>query len=494
MTTYPKIWYSMPSQAGEQDCACSEEGSLPAVYRRFDDDFAESDCACAATVQASSVASESAYRTWQLAPHLHTSAIDADRTLVFNPLGIGGSVVLNQPAMAILDGYRQPRPLSSVSLDRHLARLGLLEPLSAATFPALTHPSVLTAWLHVTNACNLSCRYCYLDQTPEFMDVATGRAALTAIIDAAIKHGFSRLKLKYAGGEPTLNFGVVRSLHEAAQSLVMSAGLALQAVMLTNGVNLTRDMLTFLRNSQVRLMISLDGLSAGHDAQRPTADGLSSVVRVRQGIEKALEIGLKPHLSITITSLNVRDVGDVVDFALDHDLPFNLNFYRSTLHVADMRPSDEALIEAVRSVFDRIAARPPTHSLLGTLVDRLDLARPHQHACGAGRSYLVVDPKGRVARCHMMIGESVTDISARDILAGVYTDDHIFQNPPVDERPSCRTCVWRYWCGGGCPLLSHRSTGDWEGRSPYCHVYYTLIPELLRLEGLCLVRHAGATD
>jgi uncharacterized protein len=494
MTPNPRIWSSEPSQAREQDCACSDEGFLPSVYRRFDDEFAESDCACATTEQVASVNSGPTHRSWQVVRGLHTSAIAADRVLVFNPLGMGGSVVLNQPAMAILDGYREPRPLSTAPLDRQFARLRLLEPLGAQAFPALGHPGVLTAWLHVTNACNLSCRYCYLDQTPEFMNEATGRAALKAIVDAAIRHNFSGLKLKYAGGEPTLNFGVVRSLHRSAQLLAASTGLTLEAVLLTNGVKLTGDTLTFLRDNQLRLMISLDGLSTAHDAQRPAADGLSSVCRVREGIEKALQADLTPHLSITITSLNVREVGDVVDFALDHDLPFNLNFYRSTERGTGLQPSADALIDAVRSAFSRIAARPPARSLLGTLVDRLDLARPHQYACGAGRSYLVVDPQGEVARCHMTIGQSVTDISSRDILAKVYAEDDAFQNPAVDERPSCRRCTWRYWCGGGCPLLAYRSTGNWESPSPYCSVYRTLIPELLRLEGLCLMQTAGATN
>ena len=63
-----------------------------------------------------------------------------------------------------------------------------------------------------------------------------------------------------------------------------------------------------------------------------------------------------------------------------------------------------------------------------------------------------------------------------------------FQNVPVDEKEGCRDCAWRYWCAGGCPLLAYRTAGRSDAPSPYCAVYKALYPDVLRLEGLRLLK------
>jgi uncharacterized protein len=66
-----------------------------------------------------------------------------------------------------------------------------------------------------------------------------------------------------------------------------------------------------------------------------------------------------------------------------------------------------------------------------------------------------------------------------------------FQNIPVERKEGCGSCVWRYVCGGGCPLLTWRTTGRADLRSPYCQAYRTLFPKLLRLEGLRILKWQG---
>ncbi len=127
----------------------------------------------------------------------------------------------------------------------------------------------LTAWLHITGACNLRCLHCYLDKTNEVMSETVGRAAVEAVFRSAVRHGFKTIKLKYAGGEPTLNFGLVRILHERARALAAALGLELREVVLSNGIALDDAMLDFIRGAGMRLMVSLDGVGAIHDAQRP---------------------------------------------------------------------------------------------------------------------------------------------------------------------------------------------------------------------------------
>jgi len=425
---------------------------------------------------------------WRIVPNLYTAPLPGDHHLFFNPTGQAGVVVLNRPALEVLKAYEHPRPINGDSTARQLAVLQLLQPVDMPSVPARAQPHTLTAWLHITDACNLRCRYCYLKKSAESMDEVTGLAAVRALVNTATRYGFKALKLKYAGGEPTLNFKLVRRLHSVATDLTVATRLSLREVVLSNGVNLTPDMLTFIRDAGMRLMVSLDGLGDGHDAQRPLVNGRGSASLVRQSIERALATGVTPHLSITITALNVDGIPDAVDFALDYDLPFNLNFYRFNRHNASLRPNDERLITAVRTVFTQIEAHSPARSLIGALIDRVRFDHPHEHVCGVGSNYVVIDPRGRVALCQMEIERTTGDVFSDDLLSRVRDGDHGFYNLSVDARADCRACTWRYWCTGGCPLLTFRATGKWDARSPYCDVYRALFPDVLRTEGLRLLR------
>jgi uncharacterized protein len=410
--------------------------------------------------------------------------------LIFNPLGFAGPVVLNEPAHAILDSFNRPGPLAN-STAQQLAELGLLQPQGVLQTLPDHQPDALTAWLHVTNACNLRCVYCYIDKTDEAMDEATGKAAVEAVFRSAVKHGFQTVKLKYAGGEATLNFELVKTLHLYAQEQAGQTGLKLQGAVLSNGVALSNPMLDFIRDHDMRLMISLDGIGAEHDAQRTFANGRGSYKLVAHSIDRAIRRGVQPHLSITVTGRSVEGVAKAVAFALERELLFNLNFYRDHTpgkSQAELRADDERLIAAMRAAFAVIEERLPRQSLIGALVDRASFGGPHQRSCGAGHDYLVVDQNGRVARCQMEIERTVTDVLAQDPLAAVRSDIIGFQNLPVAEKEGCRECTWRYWCAGGCSLLTYRVTGRSDVKSPYCNVYKALYPEVLRLEGLRLLK------
>jgi len=279
---------------------------------------------------------------WQQAADLYRTALSDDHTCYFAPLGTGGVVVLNYSADQILNAFRSATAKEQVihslppDLDRQdvkaaieqLATLGLIQP--AGMKPTLKDGNALTlsAWLHVTSACNLHCRYCYAPRSDRAMDRETGMAALSAVFDAATRHGYQKVKLKYAGGEPLLNFGLVQAMHHQAVDWSRQHHIGLQEVVLSNGTLLTDDILDILREMRVRLTISLDGTGSSHDAQRPTDNNEGSFEEVARGIDRAVARGMKPHLSITLAGEHVAGAADAVAFALDRHLPFSLGFVR----------------------------------------------------------------------------------------------------------------------------------------------------------------------
>jgi uncharacterized protein len=427
---------------------------------------------------------------------LHEQRLSADHTMLFNPKYDQGVVVLNEAARAIWNEFARPQHLpvavtDNMTILQQMIKGGLLEPMGTAVQLRHGQPQLLSAWLHVTNECNLRCDYCYVSKTAESMSPETGFSAVDAIIRSTVNGRFKRIKLKFAGGEATLNLKLVFDLHAYAVEQAAAAGLELESVILSNGVALGERAITELEQRGIRVMISLDGLSETHDAQRKFKNGRGSFAWTSRTLDRLIAQGIKPFISITVTDRNVDGLPEVVSYVLERGLPFNLNFFRDNECAAsfdDLHMQDDRLIAAMFRVFDVIEANLPDHSLLSSLVDRAQFDQPHDKTCGVGESYLVIDHHGHIAKCHMEIEKPITDVYAEDPLAVIRADQIGIQNVSVEEKEGCRDCEWKYWCTGGCPLLTYRATGRFDVKSPYCRVYKAIYPRLLRLEGLRLLK------
>jgi uncharacterized protein len=381
---------------------------------------------------------------------------------------------------------------------QQLASLGFLQPtdhdcacVTEEDCPS-NSSSPLTAWLHLTDRCNLRCDYCYLPHVREDMSPETGRAAIDATFRSAIANGFKQVKLKYAGGEPLLRFPLIVELHQYAQKQAEEHGLSLEGVVLSNGTLLTESVISTLQSLGLRLMISLDGLGAYHDSHRRYAGGRGSFADVAEAVDLALAHGLTPNISVTVSSRTADGLPDVMAWILERDLPFSLNFYRendlSASH-EDMRLDEQKIINGMLAAFKVIEENLPRRPFLGGIIDRANLSVSHTHTCGVGQNYLVFDQNGQVAKCQMHIRKPITDIHVADPLAVIRADQIGIQNISVEEKEGCKTCEWKHWCAGGCPLATYRATGRYDVKSPNCHIYKALFPEALRLEGLRLLKY-----
>lgn len=421
----------------------------------------------------------------------------------YNPKGHAGVSIFNRPVLGLLQSFQHPQTLAAAAARagntpevqetvQRLAALELIEPVTPRPLPQSSQSDTLTAWLHITNDCNLRCSYCFVYKTPDPMELERGRSAVAAVFRSAHIHGFTRVKLKYAGGEATLNFAVVVATHQYAQKLAEQYGIALEGVVLSNGVALTGRMIEAMRQHDIRLMISLDGVGVHHDQQRPFVNGRGSFKQVEKTLDRLAAYNFTPSISITITNQNLAGLPEAVGYVLQRKLPFTLNFYREndcSQGMETLAYQQEQIIAAMRAAFQVIEANLPPYSLLGALLDLTRLDTPHTHTCGVGRSYLVIDQHGGVAKCHMEIERTVTDVSVSDPLGLIMTDRIGIQNPAVTEKEGCRECTWRYVCTGGCPALTYRQTGRFDVKSPNCGIYKALFPEILRLEGLRLLQY-----
>jgi uncharacterized protein len=494
----PKVWLSVPSYAGtvgqsvgSQECVC--EGACPNPLD-FDRAQAQILAQRVSIGDTQSVRiSEDIYLDYiedytvalsTTGPHI--VALDSQANRLFSSLD----------AMPSMQTLRQITPWPVGIVEQVIALLlaaGILSsPQTESPTVAKYDSATLAAWLHLTNQCNLSCRYCYVPRNGRQMDMAVARRAVDAVYRSALAHGYSCVKLKYAGGEPTLNFEALLAAQQRAEALSAQTNISLEAVMLTNGVSLSDDQIDTLLTHNIRVMLSLDGMGEYQDIQRPsTGQNKSSFERVFQTLNRLLERDISPHISITITRHNIEGLLGLVEHLLDRGLRFSFNFYREPDDRAIYRElsfTSNEIIAGLGSVFDLIKSRLPRYSLLSNLADRADLRMPHMHTCGVAKNYMVLDCDGNIAKCQMDMAHPVTTIDTDDPLAFVQADTSGIKNLAVDEK-ECRECVWRYRCAGGCPYLTFQRTGRYDARSPLCEVYRAILPELVRLEALRLTRY-----
>jgi len=472
------------------------------------------DCACAVTDSRALNTSEATQSAlgrrdarWVSAHEVIDWALDAEHRLLFNPIGHGGVVVVNEAAHRVFQAFRQPVTFTeaqvpsvedrenAVDVMRRLGELEMIYPHGRPQRPEFASGKVLTAWLHITNACNLECPYCYVNKSSEPMDEGTGRAAVRAVMKSASDHGFTGVKLKYAGGEASLNHHLMVQLHAYARELADKHGLTLYSTLLSNGVALRPTLIDWLKANDVQVMVSLDGVGSRHDAQRPTRNGKPSFKLVERGISRLTERNHPPHLSITITNRNADGIADAVRYALERNLTFSLNLFRDNdcaTAFPDLRYEEQTIISGLLEAFGVIEEYLPPWSVLGSILDRGQLLEQRQRSCGVGEDYVVIDQHGKVAKCHMEIEKTLGDVFSDDPLQLIRQDKTTALNLVVDEKEGCRDCSWRYWCTGGCTVATFRATGRYDIKSPNCNIYRAIYPQALRLEGLRLLKYAPA--
>jgi uncharacterized protein len=486
----PRIFTGEQFSDQDDDCACPDKAFvLSFEYSATDVD---TDCACpdcAFNLTPSRPSTTTFTRT-----AAHTAPLPHNFRLAFSPYAPGGPSILNPLAWERWQAFARPQPLSQ-PVDDELARQALIQPHGAALKVEKGQAETLTAWLHITNACNLDCPYCYVRKSSARMSEAVGIQAVERIFATAQRNGFKRVKLKYAGGEATLHFKLVRRLHERASQLAAETGIGLKEVVLSNGVHLRPPDAEWLTERGVKLMISLDGIGDVHNQLRPlpTHVPFDTFHHVQNTIDNVLlPRGIRPDITMTVTAVNVHDAANVAKWAMiDRDLPLSFNFYRQNIlssSRAELDVEEQDFIEGMLAAYDMIERHLPTRPFLNGLLDRVQ-AEAHSHTCGVGQSYVVITHTGQLAQCQMHLDEPVDAALPRDLLPMVAAGP--LRNISVDDKEGCRSCEFRYRCSGGCPLETYRATGRWDVQSPNCRIYKTLYPAALRLEGLRLMKLHG---
>jgi uncharacterized protein len=434
-----------------------------------------------------------------------------DYTYIYNPYGSHGIMLVSQDVYEVISYVSEGKRISEIKNSLPWARnnpwklIDTLASLAACRIldlgkeysNSLTKKQLkqkkreMVVWLQMTDACNLRCSYCYVNKNPKHMYIGTAKVLISKIAEECRREGIERLKIKYAGGEPTLRWKVVKELIDWIHSGFDGIPIKIDFVLLTNATKLLPEVVDYAADGKVRLSISLDGIQQWHDKNRPYANGRGSFQDVDRTLDLLLRRGIRPGISVTITKENVKGLTELAKYCIEHKLRFRFSPYRRTLtSPAELKSENEELIYELRRCYAWLEDHLPERSLHRVhKFGDINFGGPKVRVCKIGDTEAAIRTDGKVCLCQFDMENPVGNGLNGGILPILREQKRFVPaDNGVDRIPGCRECKWRYICGGGCPLLTKNQYGTFYHPSPYCEVYQAVIPVLLRMHALQRVR------
>jgi len=359
------------------------------------------------------------------------------------------------------------------------------EPPAASTdgadAPARPGLPVVSAGLFLAQECNMRCVYCYGNAGTfagaGLMDRGTALRAVDWLLENSL--GEERVAISFFGGEPLLNFPLLREIVPYARQEAARRGKAVDFSVTTNGALLTDEVIAFIREEQVQPMISFDGPPEVQDSQRPFKDGSGShgVVAANARKLRAVLPGLAARATLHGDGDPLRIRQGVLEAGftaclLATESPVLLNGPPGD---AGAETGAERRLEGMRALHrleagelsDLIRRRGidkdlPPFSLGG--LHGLVTGEKRHYGCGVGKGMVGIAVNGDIYPCHRFAGLADMRLgNIADYRAGALNDYH---RGVVDSLPACRACWARYLCGGGCLYHNMACTGDMRRPSP----------------------------
>ncbi|MBQ5792467.1 MAG: thioether cross-link-forming SCIFF peptide maturase, partial [Clostridia bacterium] len=323
--------------------------------------------------------------------------------------------------------------------------------------------------LHVAHTCNLNCEYCFAAQGKyhgerAVMSLEVGKAA----IDFLIKHSGTRrnLEVDFFGGEPLMNFDVVKEIVAYARSIEKENNKNFRFTLTTNGVLVDDEVIEWANRECHNVVLSLDGREEVHDRLRKTVNGKGSYATIVPKFQHFVEKreGKGYYLRGTYTHNNP-------DFTNDIFHMLDLGFDQLSMEPVVCAPEDpyaltkedlpvlfeQYEILAKAQIERRRAGKPFTfyHYMLN--LEHGPCVYKRISGCGSGTEYMAVTPWGDLYPCHQFVGEE--EYKLGDLWTGV-TNTALrdeFKLCNAYARPDCADCWARMYCSGGCAANAYHA-------------------------------------
>ncbi len=338
--------------------------------------------------------------------------------------------------------------------------------------------------LHVAHTCNLNCEYCFASQGKYHGDRALMSFEVAKqAIDFLVENSGSRknLEIDFFGGEPLMNFEVVKEITAYCRSIEKEKGKNFRFTLTTNGVLLDDEVIDFANKECHNVVLSLDGRKEVHDRLRKTVNGKGSYDTIVPKFQHFVERrGNKSYyIRGTFTHNNTDFTEDIFHMA-------DLGFTELSMEPVVCPPDDPyaltyddlpVLFEQYEILAKDMLRREKEGKPITFYHYMLDLNSgpciyKRISGCGSGTEYMAVTPWGDLYPCHQFVGNP-------DYLLGNVYDG--VTNPAVQDefklcnayaRPDCKDCWAKLYCSGGCAANAYHATGSVTGTYQYgCELF-----------------------
>ena len=338
--------------------------------------------------------------------------------------------------------------------------------------------------LHVAHTCNLNCSYCFASQGKyqgdrAIMSFEVGKRAFDFLIENS---GTRRnLEVDFFGGEPLMNWDVVKQLVAYARSIEKQHNKNFRFTLTTNGLLIDDEVIDFLNKEMSNVVLSLDGRRDVHDLFRKDYAGNGSYDKIVPKFKQLVEArgGKDYYVRGTFTHNNVDFTNDILHMA-------DLGFTELSMEPVVCAPTDPCALtdEDMPKIFEQYEI------LAKEMIKRKKEGRPFTFyhymldlkngpciykritGCGSGTEYMAVTPWGELFPCHQFVGDSRYSLgNIYDGVTNVEIQDE-FRSCNAYARPECADCWARLYCSGGCAANSYHATGSINGVYKYgCELF-----------------------
>ncbi|KYK34863.1 MAG: hypothetical protein AYK18_13620 [Theionarchaea archaeon DG-70] len=327
--------------------------------------------------------------------------------------------------------------------------------------------------LLISQDCNLRCRFCYANfgayHEGKFsnMPPEIAEKALEIFLPRYIE---KRVSIKFFGGEPLLNFDIIRTVVKHTEQFCKKTGQIPVYPLVTNGTLITDEMIDFFNKYNFNITVSLDGPKEVNDQLRLSLDGSSVHDTVAQNVEKMNARRNFPlNLEATITSIN-SDMDSIHSYLLSLGVdsvifgPVEIE-KENPLYISPEKVAQASVSTMGRVIQSMGTESPSFEGEIGLFFRRLRWRTRFTHnTCGAGLSMFSITTKGDVYPCYKFVG-------IKDFYMGNIQDKGFPEEPfwrihsyvldhEVDECAACKDCWARYICLGYCYAANYFFTGD----------------------------------
>lgn len=326
--------------------------------------------------------------------------------------------------------------------------------------------------LHIAHDCNLRCEYCFAS-TGDFgkgrklMPLEIGKKAIDFLLEQSGDR--ETLELDFFGGEPLMNFDVVKEVVKYARSKEQEYSKRFRFTITTNGMLLTDDKIDFINKEMSNVVLSLDGRREVNDRVRKRVDGTGCYDKILPAFQKLVaQRGDKDYyVRGTFTKYNL-------DFSDDVFSLYDAGFDQISVEPVVSDPAKpyaltERELSDIFCEYERLASRILEAQKQGKRfnffhfmidLDQGPCAIKRLRGCGCGNEYVAITPDGDIYPCHQFVG--MEEYKMGNLDEGTFNLDikAEFAAAHVYTKPECKQCWAKFYCSGGCNANNYQYTGD----------------------------------